>query len=193
MIKVERCLFINRAPFKENLEIVFKEGVNVLCGINGRGKTTILSYIVDALYEMAKQNYPGSFEGRENKYYRVSSSFHTIDSNKPSIVYIRFSINGNAIDYIDVRGKISEAEYNECVKYESKIKYGKIQNGLNSSDTFKYFSIDRSDDTIKNAFKIFCTGIYNLTTFSDFWRFLATKNHTTKHVFVNVFCTIYNK
>lgn len=153
MIKVERCLFINRAPFKENLEIVFKEGVNVLCGINGRGKTTILSYIVDALYEMAKQNYPGSFEGRENKYYRVSSSFHTIDSNKPSIVYIRFSINGNAIDYIDVRGKISEAEYNECVKYESKIKYGKIQNGLNSSDTFKYFSIDRSDDTIKNAFK----------------------------------------
>lgn len=49
MISVDKCLFINRAPFKENLEISFKEGVNVLCGINGRGKTTILSYIVDAL------------------------------------------------------------------------------------------------------------------------------------------------
>ena len=50
MILVDKCLFINRSPFKDNLEISFKEGVNVLCGINGRGKTTILSYIVDAFY-----------------------------------------------------------------------------------------------------------------------------------------------
>lgn len=63
MILVDKCLFINRSPFKDNLEISFKEGVNVLCGINGRGKTTILSYIVDTFYEMAKPNYRGSFEG----------------------------------------------------------------------------------------------------------------------------------
>lgn len=49
MIKVEKCLFVNRAPFEDNLEITFKDGVNVLCGINGRGKTTIITYIVDAL------------------------------------------------------------------------------------------------------------------------------------------------
>ena len=48
MMKVEKCLFINRAPFKDNLEICFQKGINVLCGINGRGKTTIISYIVDA-------------------------------------------------------------------------------------------------------------------------------------------------
>lgn len=63
MILEDKCLFINRSPFKDNLEISFKEGVNVLCGINGRGETTILSYIVDAFYEMAKPNYRGSFEG----------------------------------------------------------------------------------------------------------------------------------
>ena len=152
MILVDKCLFINRAPFKDNLEISFKEGVNVLCGINGRGKTTILSYIVDAFYEMAKPNYRGSFEGKEYKYYRLSSSFHTIDPGKPSIVYIRFKVEERTIDYIDVRGILSEAEYNDLVKYETKIEYGKIKNGLQASDTVKLFSCDDIDKAIKDAF-----------------------------------------
>lgn len=152
MILVDKCLFINRAPFKDNLEISFKEGVNVLCGINGRGKTTILSYIVDAFYEMAKPNYRGSFEGKEYKYYRLSSSFHTIDPGKPSIVYIRFKVEERTIDYIDVRGILSEAEYNDLVKYETKIEYGKIKNGLQASDTVKLFSCDDTDKAIKDAF-----------------------------------------
>lgn len=89
MILVDKCLFINRSPFKDNLEISFKEGVNVLWGINGRGKTTILSYIVDAFYEMAKPNYRGSFEGKEYKYYRLSSSFHIlIQVNRPLYIYV---------------------------------------------------------------------------------------------------------
>ena len=152
MILVDKCLFINRAPFKDNLEISFKEGVNVLCGINGRGKTTILSYIVDAFYEMAKPNYRGSFEGKEYKYYRLSSSFHTINPGKPSIVYIRFKLEERTIDYIDVRGKLTEAEYNDLVKYETKVEYGKIKNGLQSSDTVKLFSCDDTDKAIKDAF-----------------------------------------
>lgn len=152
MILVDKCLFINRSPFKDNLEISFKEGVNVLCGINGRGKTTILSYIVDAFYEMAKPNYRGSFEGKEYKYYRLSSSFHTIDPGKPSIVYIRFKIEERTIDYIDVRGQLTEAEYNDLVKYETKVECGKIKNGLQSSDTVKLFSCDNTDKAIKDAF-----------------------------------------
>ena len=152
MISVDKCLFINRAPFEENLDISFKEGVNVLCGINGRGKTTILSYIVDAMYEMARPNYRGSFEGKEYKYYRLSSSFHSIDSGKPSIVYIRFNIEERTIDYIDVRGRLSEAEYNDLVKYEGKVDYRRIKNVLASSDTVKLFSCDETDSAIKNAF-----------------------------------------
>ena len=153
MITVEKCLFINRAPFKNDLEISFQKGVNVLCGINGRGKTTILSYIVDAIYEMAKQNYKGSFEGRELKYYRVSSPFHTIDPGKPSIVYIRFNVDGITLDYIDVRGKLAEAEYNELVKYDDKIRFGVIQNSLKSTNAVKLFSLDSSAPAIKDAFK----------------------------------------
>ena len=152
MIKVERCLFVNRAPFQDNLEIVFKDGVNVLCGINGRGKTTILSYITDAIYEMAKLNFQGSFEGKENKYYRLSSSSHLIDSSRPSLVYIRFGIDDKTIDYIDVRGELSEADYNSLVKYDEKVDYTKIKNGLSSSDTVKTFSCDDFDSKLKEAF-----------------------------------------
>lgn len=153
MITIDRCLFINRAPFSEPLEICMKEGVNVLCGINGRGKTTILSYIVDAIYEMARPNYQGSFEGRENRYYRVSSSFHLIDSGKPSIVYIRFLVDERTVDYIDVRGKLTEAEYNHLVKYKGKIDYKRIKNGLASSDTVKTFSCMETDPLIKDLFR----------------------------------------
>lgn len=152
MIIVEKCQFVNRAPFKNDLEISFQDGINVLCGVNGRGKTTILSYIVDAIYEMAKLNYKGSFEGRENKFYRVSSSLHSIDPNKPSIVYIRFKAGERVFDYIDVRGKLNEVEYNELVKYEGKIEFGKIQNGLKSSNIVKLFSLGSTDTAIKDAF-----------------------------------------
>lgn len=152
MIKVNKCLFINRAPFQEDLEIAFKEGVNVLCGINGRGKTTILSYIADAFYEMAKLNYQGSFEGKENKYYRLSSASHMKDISKPSIVYIRFIIDDKTIDYIDVRGELSEEDYNSLVKYHGKVNYSKIKSGLSISDTVKTFSCDDSDSKIKEAF-----------------------------------------
>lgn len=131
---------------------MFKEGANVLCGINGRGKTTILSYIADAIYEMAKLNYQGSFEGKEDQYYRLSSASHLIDARKPSIVYIRFIIGDKAIDYIDVRGELSEVDYNSLVKYNGKVDYTKIKNGLSSSDTVKTFSCSNSDAALKDAF-----------------------------------------
>jgi len=152
MIRIEKCLFINRAPFKKNLEIDFQDGVNVLCGINGRGKTTILSYIADAVYEMARYNYPGSFEGKETKYYRVSSGLHLMDSSKAGIVYIRFRVEGAIIDYIDVRGKLREADYNNLVKYDGKIDFNKINNGLQNSDNVKLFSCDDTDQRIKEVF-----------------------------------------
>ena len=153
MITIDRCLFINRAPFYNDLEICFKDGVNVLCGINGRGKTTILSYIVDAFYEMARPNYQGSFEGRENKYYRVSSYVHTIDSSKPSIVYIRFRIDDKKVDYVDVRGQLSATDYEKLIKYDGKIDYQKIKNGLDVSDTIKVFSCDEKAPAIKDVFQ----------------------------------------
>ena len=43
-----KAIFVNRAPF-EHIEFDFKEGgINVLSAINGKGKTTLLSHVVDA-------------------------------------------------------------------------------------------------------------------------------------------------
>ena len=57
---VRNIVFINRAPFK-NLDLKFIDGINVLLSENGRGKTTIMSYVVDALYEIAKQYVIGCY------------------------------------------------------------------------------------------------------------------------------------
>lgn len=62
-------MFINRAPL-DILELDFNENeVSVLSVVNGRGKTTILSHIVDAFYEMARPYFQNEFEGKENKIY----------------------------------------------------------------------------------------------------------------------------
>ena len=50
-----------------------------MSAINGKGKTTVMSYIVDAFVEMAKIGFPNNYEKIENKFYRVSSSLYTID------------------------------------------------------------------------------------------------------------------
>ena len=62
----EKAIFVNRAPF-DNLELYFNENeIAVLSAVNGRGKTTILSHIVDAFNEMAKPHFPNEFENKEN-------------------------------------------------------------------------------------------------------------------------------
>ena len=47
-MRLETIILINRAPF-ERIQLQFEnENMFILSGINGTGKTTILSYIVDA-------------------------------------------------------------------------------------------------------------------------------------------------
>lgn len=108
---VQNVIFINRAPF-EKLDLKFIDGINVLSSENGRGKTTIMSYIVDALHEMARKTFTQSYKGHETAWYRVSASAEVIDSNLISLVYIRFAFQGNTIDYIDFRGEINDEKYN---------------------------------------------------------------------------------
>ena len=113
---VRNVIFINRAPF-ERLDLKFIDGINVLSSENGRGKTTIMSYIVDALHEMAKKEFSQSYIGHETAWYRVSSSAEMMDSNRISLVYIRFVYQGNNIDYIDLRGEVDNDKY-KVLKHE---------------------------------------------------------------------------
>lgn len=139
---LEKAIFINRAPFV-HLELSFREcGINVLSAINGNGKTTILSHITDAFYELAKIAFHNEFEGRENKYYRVSSPLFNIDRSKSSYVYLRFKLNDEVVDYIDIRGKCTEEQYDSVINLENKIPYNKINTEFNNANNIKLWSIN---------------------------------------------------
>ena len=142
---IEKAIFVNRAPF-EHLELNFKEkGINVLAATNGRGKTTILSHITDAFYELAKLHYSGEFSDKEGKYYRISSSLYNMDLIKPSYVYLRFRNDDKSIDYIDIRNNCTSEEYDRAINIENKIPYNKISSTLERQSTIKYWHIENRD------------------------------------------------
>lgn len=170
---LEKIIFDNRAPF-EHLEIDFKDkGVNVLTAINGKGKTTILSHIADAFYELARPAFPREFEGKETKLYRVSSPNYDLNPNKTSIVYLRFRDGEEILDYIDITGKCSKEEYDKIIKIENKIDYNSFSDELNDQNFIRFWPFDRDNWPInrkkhKKAKKIFYS---NLLTFFPSYRF----------------------
>lgn len=142
---LEKIIFDNRAPF-EHLEIDFKNnGVNVLTAINGKGKTTILSHIADAFFELARPAYPQEFEGKENKLYRISSPFYNMTSNKPSIVYFRFKEGEDIYDYVDVRDKCTKEQYDDTINVNNKIDYNSFQRRLKQQNFSKYWNVQNND------------------------------------------------
>ena len=164
-IYVEKAIFINRAPF-DKIELNFSENeISVLMAINGKGKTTILSHIVDAFHEIARPYFQNEFEGRENKYYRVSSPLYNKDLTKPSFVYIRFKFDNEIIDYLDIRGQCTESEYNEAIKIEGKIPFSSFQSALKEANNIKKLSSNLNKE---KTYKIFEN---NLMTYFPSYRY----------------------
>ncbi len=162
-IRLQKAIFHNRAPF-DHLELNFDDSnVFILSGINGRGKTTIISHIVDSFYEMARPEFQNEFEGRSNKYYRVSSPLQNLDFSKPSFVYLRYEYEGKNIDYIDVRNICTEKEYNEAITIINKIPFHDFSNDLNEMKGVKYLS--------KNEIKINEVFYNNLLTYFPAYRY----------------------
>jgi hypothetical protein len=151
-IFLEMATFVNRAPL-DNLELTFEENViSILSSANGKGKTTVFSHIVDALYEMARPYFVNDFEGRENKYYRVSSPLNNLDMGKPSFVYLRFRLPESNIDYVDIGGHCTENQYNEAIQIEGKIPYAKFSEELRKAGCAKKISSNLDRDVAENVF-----------------------------------------
>ena len=149
-----KAIFINRAPF-EHLELDFKEkGINVLSAINGKGKTTVLSHIVDAFYEMSKPYYTYSFEGKENKYYRFSASIFHIKPSEYSIVYFRFKDSEDLIDYIDCRGgrDLTIENYESEIQLENIIPFERIKDKIQNNNCAKVFSENLNKERVMSIF-----------------------------------------
>ena len=120
---IEKMIFHNRAPFK-HLELNFKDkDIIMLNAVNGGGKTTVLSHIVDAFYEIARKYYQEEFEGKQNKFYRVSSAIYNLNPEEASFVYIRFNLNGEQIDYVDIRNLTTQDCYDKAIVIDNKIPF----------------------------------------------------------------------
>lgn len=147
-MRLKKALFINRAPF-DKLELNFDDSnVFLLSGINGKGKTTILSYIVDAFYELAKKGYSNEFENNLNQYYRVSSGLFSLNTQAFSIVYLRFvAKDGKENDYIDIRGSITDEEYRAVLGIDNPIPFSDISKDLEKNNNLKYWKNHSKKDS----------------------------------------------
>lgn len=165
-IYLSNAVFYNRAPF-EKLELYFEENeIAVLTAVNGRGKTTVLSHIVDAFHEMARPFFQGEYEGKENKFYRVSSMIENLDMTKPSLAYLRFkTASGEFVDYVNARGELTEAEYNAFELPSNKINFSELKGSL---DTLGYVKNISSNVDQKKAQTIFGS---NLLTYFPSYRY----------------------
>ncbi|MDD3673573.1 MAG: ATP-binding protein, partial [Synergistaceae bacterium] len=149
---IKNMILHNHAPF-EHIELdFFEKGISVLSAVNGGGKTTILSHIADAWYEMARESCPNEFEGKENKYYRISSPTYSIESNKPQLVFIRFFADNKTIDYVSLRGKTNKKDFESIVPDDCTIKFDSLQSELDKSNNIKYCS-ESDKKSIEQLFK----------------------------------------
>ena len=149
---IEKALFINRAPF-EHLELDFKtKGINVLSAINGKGKTTILSHIVDAFHQLAKKGFEQSYEGIREKLYRISSPHFDMGKQSFSMALLKFNNEGYIIDYVDIRGNLSKEQYNEYLVKIEGIPYDAIQKELDKSGFCRLISSGIDNKASKNIF-----------------------------------------
>jgi predicted ATP-binding protein involved in virulence len=141
------------------------KSVSIFSSVNGKGKTTIISHIVDAMHEIAKLGFPQSYEDKENKLYRLSSSIYSLDNSKTSIAYLRFQCDKEFVDYLDIRGICSESEYNEFINLENKIPYSQFQSQLSSNYYQRTLSTNCNKEKSKEILK------NNILTYFPSYRF----------------------
>lgn len=167
-IYLSSATFYNRAPF-EKLELHFEENeIAVLTAVNGRGKTTVLSHIVDAFHEMARPFFQGEYEGKENKFYRISSQAENLDSTKPSLAYLRFKTSSDEyVDYVNARGALTEAEYNALELPDNKIQFSTLKESIDRLSFAKHTSSNLDQ---KKAEAIFAS---NVLTYFPSYRYEA--------------------
>ena len=180
-IHLSQIIIINRAPFP-TLRISLNESeIAVLTAVNGRGKTTILSHIVDAFYEMTKQHFSDVAE-HANAYYRVSSNLDNLDGMRLSLVYLRFTAEDQTIDYVDLRGPCTKEEYEAGVGLENPISFdNQLAEPLKLAGNIKAVAPNVTKELAEKIFP------QNVTTYFPAYRFevpsYLNKPFQERHIF----------
>lgn len=98
---VEHDLFINGNPKPI-----------ILLGKNGTGKTTLLSSIVDALYELSSNCFQDVLphEGLNRQYFKVSGSKNMRVNSQYAFSYINFAVEEEILEYCDKNGDVDNID-----------------------------------------------------------------------------------
>lgn len=145
---ISRVFFYNRAPF-DRIDLSFeKDGISVLTGINGKGKTTVLSYIVDSWHELARHYYANEFKGNESAYFRVGTSIYVLDGTRPSMVYIRYIVDGQNVDYLNIEAGATRNQYDELVPFIDKIPFSRVEQKEGKSKRGRYVSSNINEELV---------------------------------------------
>lgn len=160
---LEQAIFTNVAPFG-NLKLNFrKDEITVLTAINGKGKTTILSYIADAFHEIAKLGYERSFQEKENLFYRRSSHLNSLNQKEKLAVFIVFNIVKKAdslntqsraekLSFFELRGQWTKQELVGQFRMDQSVA-NLISEELKTSSVVKRIIPNASEQLCFDVFK----------------------------------------
>lgn len=83
----------------------------------------------------------------------------------PSIFYARFILDGETLDYVDIRGQMTEEQYNQILLFENKIPFTEFCQTLNKKGYIKYLSSNIDEEKAKTIFG------QNIATYFPSYRF----------------------
>lgn len=136
----------------------------VLVGKNGTGKTTLLSSIVDSLYELSNKAFSDVLpkDGMGHKYFRISGATNIRVGSNYAFSYIDFISNQKSkYEYIEKNGQISIDELKQKTNLLLNInelnKKGNFKNTTDTSENKEF-----QDDFSSNSYCYFPSDRYEL-------------------------------
>lgn len=130
--------FISREFEKPDLNNA--KNIMTFIGANGSGKSILLSYIADALFEVGKSVFEDisskSFEF-QNPYFRISGGINVTYSENHSIVYLEFANDTETVCYIEKIGNLSVAQVENELGFslQNELKWNTSQDSENIKKT----------------------------------------------------------
>lgn len=111
---LSKIILENQGPIKEfKINLENQHQPLILVGGNGTGKTILLSYIADALYEFGKQAYTDLLGNvSTDNYFRVVGAINRKIDADYSITYLEFK-DSKEYEYLESTGKFNVKEFKE--------------------------------------------------------------------------------
>lgn len=119
----------------------------VFVGMNGSGKSILLSNIVDCFYEMARKNYNNVMQYREDGgylYYKIVTQQQIKLGKDEMFSHIKFKQDNETFEYVYKRSKLNKEQYTE--KYGIPVAEGLAWGGENDK------AINISKEKVEDAF-----------------------------------------